>query len=207
MKNIVIGIIAREEEINNIKVQVITNNNLKYIANKCNYVGILNYDKSHVNPEILDMFDGIIFQGGTDIYPYHFQILDYAIKKHIPVLGICMGNQIIGLYSTTKNEEDLIKIDNHNNNEYHPITIKKDSILYKIFNKDVINVNTRHNYALEKVDKPFKITALSKDNQIEAVEYIDEDNFILGLQFHPEDMDNTEIIYNYFIKEVLKRKK
>ena len=73
--------------------------------------------------------------------------------------------------------------------------------------KDVINVNTRHNYALEKVDKPFKIAALSKDNQIEAVEYIDEDNFILGLQFHPEDMDNTEIIYNYFIKEVLKRKK
>ncbi len=207
MRNIVIGIVAREEEINNKKVQVITNNNLKYLSNKCNYIGILSYDKKYINSEILDICDGIIFQGGNDIYPYHYQILDYAIKKHIPVLGICMGNQIIGLYSTTKNEDNLIKIDNHNNNSYHPITLNKNSILYKIFNKDTIKVNTRHNYALKKVSKPFIVAAVSKDNYIEAVEYINDDNFILGLQFHPEDMDNTENIYNYFLKEVLKRKK
>lgn len=206
MKNIIIGIVAREEEINNTKIQVITNNNLKYLVNKCDYIGILNYDKDYIHSEILDICDGIIFQGGTDIYPYHYQILDYAIKKHIPVLGICMGHQIIGLYSTAKNEEDLIKVNNHNDN-YHPITINKDSILYKILNTDTFPVNSRHNFVLKEVNSPFKVSALSKENYIEAIEYIDDDNFILGLQFHPEDMDNTENIYNYFIKEVLKRKK
>ena len=99
MKNITIGIIAREEKINNTSFEAITKNNLKYIHNKCNYIGILNYNNSYINTEILDLCDGIIFQGGSTIYPYHFQILDYAIKKHIPVLGICMGHQIIGLYS------------------------------------------------------------------------------------------------------------
>lgn len=87
--------------------------NLKYIHNKCNYIGILNYNNSYINTEILDLCDGIIFQGGSTIYPYHFQILEYAIKKHIPVLGICMGHQIIGLYSiNSTTEKDLIKINN-----------------------------------------------------------------------------------------------
>lgn len=208
MRNIIIGIIAREEEVNNKKIQVITNNNLKYLTNKCNYIGILNYDNSFIDPEVLEICDGIIFQGGKDIYPYHYQILEYAIKTHKPVLGICMGHQIIGLYSTTKNENNLIKVDNHNDKDkYHPININKNSILYKILNKDTFLVNTRHNYKLKEVKEPFKVAAVSQDNLIEAIEYIDDNNFILGLQFHPEDMDSTENIYNYFIKEVLKRKK
>ena len=61
--------------------------------------------------------------------------------------------------------------------------------------------------ALKKVNKPFIISALSKDNIIEAIEYIDDNHFVLGVQFHPEDLDNTESLYNYFLKEILKRKK
>ena len=53
----------------------------------------------------------------------------------------------------------------------------------------------------------FKVTAVSNDNIIEAIEYIDDNNFILGVQFHPEDLNNTEALYNYFIEEIIKRKK
>lgn len=207
MTNITIGIIAREEEINNTKMQIVTKNNLKYLHNKCNYISILNYDNSPIDTEILKICDGIIIQGGSDIYPYHFQILDYCINNNIPVLGICMGHQIIGLYSTNKtNEKDLIKINNHYNKEKtHIIKINKDSILNKIFG-DTLEVNTRHLFALKEISKPFKISAISEDNVIEALEYIDDNHFVLGVQFHPEDMNNTENLYNYFIKEILKRK-
>lgn len=208
MKNITIGIIAREEKTNDITMQIVTKNNLKYLHNKCNYIGILNYDNSLIDTDILNMCDGIIFQGGSDIYPYHFQILEYCIKHNIPVLGICMGHQIIGLYSiNSRSEEDLIKVDNHYNKDIlHDIKIAKNSTLHKIFT-DRIKVNTRHHYALKEVQEPFKITALSEDNVIEALEYVDDNNFIIGVQFHPEDLDNTENLYNYFIKEILKRKK
>lgn len=207
MTNITIGIIAREEEINNTKMQIVTKNNLKHLHNKCNYISILNYDNSPIDTEILKICDGIIIQGGSDIYPYHFQILDYCINNNIPVLGICMGHQIIGLYSTNKtNEKDLIKINNHYNKEKtHIIKINKDSILNKIFG-DTLEVNTRHLFALKEINKPFKISAISEDNVIEALEYIDDNHFALGVQFHPEDMNNTENLYNYFIKEILKRK-
>ena len=207
MSNITIGLIARDDKINDTLVQIITKNNLKYLHNKCNYIGILNYDNSLLNTNILSLCDGIIFQGGSDIYHYHFQILNYAINNNIPVLGICMGHQIIGLYSiNSTTEKDLIKINNHyNKDKKHIINIKEDTIMYKLFGP-TLEVNTRHLYAINKVKKPFIVSAVSQDNIIESIEYIDDNHFLLGVQFHPEDLDNTEALYNYFLKEVYKRK-
>ncbi len=208
MKNIIVGVIARDDIIKDTKVQIITKNNLKYLNNKCEFIGILNYDNGLINTNILSICDGIIFQGGSDIHPYHFQILDYAIKNNIPVLGICMGHQIIGLYSqNTTDEQKLIKVENHNDKQKkHKINILPNTNLYKIFGPELL-VNTRHKEAVKKINKPFKISALSEDNVIEGIEYIDDNHFVLGVQFHPEDLENTENLYNYFLKEILKRKK
>lgn len=208
MRNITIGIIARDEEINNTKMQIITKNNLKYLNNKCNLIGILNHDNDFIDTKILDICDGIIFQGGNDIHPYHFQILEYCLNNNIPVLGICMGHQIIGLYNIGSNsDKDLIKVQNHNDKtKKHNIHTTKNSILNQALG-DTPSTNTRHEYALKEVIEPFKITALSEDNIIEAIEYVDDNHFIIGVQFHPEDLDNTENLYNIFLKEVIKRKK
>ena len=208
MRNITIGIVSKDKIIEGANYQVVSKNNLKHIHNKCNYIGILNYDNSLIDTDVLNNCDGIIFQGGSDIYPYHFQILDYAIKNNIPVLGICMGHQIIGLYSiNSQNEEELIKVDNHNNKDLkHKITTTKDSILNKTLGDNPL-VNSRHEYALKEVKLPFKVTALSEEGIIEGIEYVDNNHFVIGVQFHPEDLENTENFYNFFLKEVLKRKK
>ena len=206
MKNIVIGIVAREEDYDGINFRIIAKNNMKYLLGKCSYIGIINYD-GEVDYNVLSLCDGIIIPGGVKIYPYHFKILNYAINHNIPVLGICMGNQVIGLYSVgSKTEDDLVRVDKHFGNDItHNINIIKDSILYKLFGDKLI-VNSRHNYMVEEVLEPFKVSAYSDDKVIEGIEYIDDNHFIIGVQFHPEDMDNTEKLYNYFLKEVLKRK-
>ena len=118
-----------------------------------------------------------------------------------------MGHQILGLYSNNSNsKDDLIKINNHyNKDKKHIINIKEDTIMYKLFGP-TLEVNTRHLYAINKVKKPFIVSAVSQDNIIESIEYIDDNHFLLGVQFHPEDLDNTEALYNYFLKEVYKRK-
>lgn len=208
MRNITVGIIAKDKYMDNTNYQVISKNNLRHIHNKCNYISIINYDNSLIDTEILDICDAIIFQGGSEIYPYHFQILDYCIKNNIPTLGICMGHQIIGLYSNnSQNEDDLIKIENHNDSKItHKINTTPDSILEKTLGTKTL-VNSRHDFAVKKIKKPFKVTAVAEDGTIEAIEYIDENHFIIGVQFHPEDLKSCENLYNYFIKEVLKRRK
>ena len=208
MRNITIGIIAKDKNIDNQNFQVTSKNNLKYLHNKCNYISILNYDNTLIDTDILNICDGIIFQGGSDIYPYHFQILEYCINNNIPVLGICMGHQIIGLYSiNSQNEDDLIKVNNHNDKELtHKIKTIKDSVLNKTLGDSSL-VNSRHEYAIKEIKEPFKVTALSEEDIIEGIEYIDDNHFVIGVQFHPEDLKNTENLYNYFIKETLKRKK
>lgn len=205
MNNVTIGIITTEQIINNKNYECISKNNIKYLNNKCNYIGIMLYDKyNYIDTNILEKLDGIIFQGGIDIYPYYNQILEYAINHNIPVLGICMGMQLMGLYSVNGIEEDLVKINNHFDTN-HLIKNKENSLLYKLYG-EIMEVNSRHNYTLDNVSFPFVIGSLSEDNVIEEIEYIDDNHFVVGIQFHPEDMDNTSKLYNYFIKECLNRK-
>lgn len=203
----IIGIVARDEKVGDTLVQAITKNNMRYLDDICNYIGIVNYNNNNdINTDILDLCDGFIFQGGSMIYDYHFKILEYALLHNKPVLGICMGNQIIGLYSTNLQDEDLVKVSNHYSlTDYHKIKTTDNSLLRKLFGQE-IDVNSRHLYKLDSVDKPFKVTAYSDDDVIEGIEYIDEEHFIVGVQWHPEDMDNMHGLYNYFVKEVIKRK-
>ena len=202
MDNILIGVVAREEELQGSLYKVISKNNFKYLDGKCSYVGQIAYDNK-IDINVLKLCDGIILTGGNDIYPYHFEIVDYCLKRNIPILGICMGCQILGLYSFGGKDEDLVKIEGHYKTE-HNIKINKDSVLYEILG-DRIKVNSRHNYALPKDRVKYKISAVSEDDVVEAIEDIDDKHFILGIEWHPEDMDNMERLYNYFIKEVLVR--
>ena len=206
MNNIVIGIVANPMDIDNKSYECIVRNNLKYLDNKCSYIGIIQFDKNGIkDSNVLDGCDGIIFQGGNYIYSSFYDILDYAIQKNIPVLGICMGMQLMGLYANKQVEDDLIKVDKHNNSN-HIIRINENSVLGNLYGRELL-VNSRHNYMLDFVNEPFVVSAKSEDGVIEAIEWIDENHFLIGVQFHPEDLDTTEKLYNYFIKECLKRKK
>lgn len=206
MNNLTIGIVSTRQNINDKEYECVSVNNLRYFNNKCNTIGIMMHDNyNSFDNNVIKCCDGIVFQGGTDIFLYHYKILEYAINNNIPVLGICMGHQIIGLYSNNKGEESLVKVNNHYN-RMHKININKDSILYYLFGNEIL-VNSRHKFVLEDVSYPFIISAKSDDNYIEAIEYIDDNHFVLGVQFHPEDLDNMDNLYNYFIKECLVRKR
>lgn len=151
-----------------------------------------------INNDALELCHSFLIIGGTNVHKYHFDIIDYAIKNNKKLLGICMGMQAIAMYSNNDYEEKtLYKVDNHyssnikNNKELlmHPIAISKNSILESLLGTN-IEVNSVHNYAVKKVSYPFRIVGKYKEI-IEAIEY----NNIIGVQFHPELMNNTDKLF------------
>ena len=56
--------------------------------------------------ELLDMVDGILICGGTQFFDYQFQAIDHALKHGKPLLGICLGMQLINNYFTVKAEAE-----------------------------------------------------------------------------------------------------
>lgn len=98
-------------------------------------------------------------------------LLDEAIKKDIPVLGICRGMQLILNYFGYP----LVKVENH--------VAKRHKIR---LDGEMIEVNSYHNLAC--VDKngggDLKILAKSEDGVIESVEH--NKYRIKGIMWHPE---------------------
>ena len=56
--------------------------------------------------ELLDMVDAILICGGTQSFDYQFQSIDHAVKHGKPLLGICLGMQMINTYFTVKAESE-----------------------------------------------------------------------------------------------------
>lgn len=167
--------------------------------------------KENINQNI-DLCDGLFLPGGTKFTPYDRYILNYAIEKKIPTLGACLSMQMMSCYeeeiNLIRNESDI----NHNQKDFdnltHKVTIKKDSRLYNILQKEEIVVNSFHNYH-GTTNHIYKTTAVSEDGIIEAIEY-PSTFFNIGVQWHPEVSynfdDNSKKIIDSFIEEANKRK-
>jgi len=73
MDSLIIGIVANQQVIDNKNYEAIVKNNLKFLNNKCSFIGLIMCDlNGHFDTNILEHCNGVIFQGGTNIYPYHY---------------------------------------------------------------------------------------------------------------------------------------
>ncbi|MBP3596667.1 MAG: gamma-glutamyl-gamma-aminobutyrate hydrolase family protein [Clostridia bacterium] len=155
----------------------------------------------------IDLCDGIIFPGGGRIYQYAYEIYDYIYEKDIPCLGTCLGMQTIACAMEKRNSSKILsKIESNIEHKQmdtkfvHFVNIVKDSKLYAILEKDRIQVNSKHTYCINNVNN-VNISAYSEDGIIEAIE-IENKKFILGVQWHPEELldENMERIIKAFIQ-------
>lgn len=160
----------------------------------------------------LSLCDGIFFPGGNKFTPYDRYLLECCIEKNIPVLGICLGMQMMSCYNEEiklEKNETLINHKQENDLEFtHKVRINGNSKLFKIIGKEEILVNSFHNYHVTE-NSIYKTVAYSEDGLIEAIEFPSK-TFNLGVQWHPEISydfdDNSKKIIDYFIKETEKVK-
>lgn len=156
----------------------------------------------------LEVADGILLPGGDISYEYDRYVVAKAIEKNIPLLGICMGMQVMSFYNKQSNLKKIEKENSHFNRKkkyVHHTFVDTKSKLYQILKQEKIEVNSIHHYEVQK-DSQFKIAAISADGVIEAIEY-PQCRFCIGVQFHPElniDTDvNSQKILEAFIEASL----
>lgn len=156
------------------------------------YINNKEKELSQEDKEILDrqidMCDGILMPGGDRIYFYDKYICQRANDKNMPLLGICMGMQVMCNYN---NSNTNIKIEGHKkpDDEYvHSVSIDKNSKLYSIINEDNIKVNSLHGYMVPN-SGDYAICARC-DDIIEGIEKNDK-LFNIGVQWHPERSNDT----------------
>lgn len=182
----------------------------------------LNYEKfvgsipacpvTTLNPASLSECCALLLPGGGDIAPaffgehnngsknidteldiLQFQALDYAIKRGLPVLGICKGMQIINVAFGGTITQNLSTAKVHEyigEDQYHHTTILKDSLLYRLYGGEAM-VNSAHHQGLNRIGKGLiPIQWCSTDNCVEAV--VHETLPILGLQWHPERLSPNQ---------------
>jgi microsomal dipeptidase-like Zn-dependent dipeptidase/gamma-glutamyl-gamma-aminobutyrate hydrolase PuuD len=177
-------------------------------------VVIPSYDDDKALVSLLDTLDGIVLSGGADIDPDYLgeepldcvsvnprrdrqelTLVHLAADRKIPVLGICRGIQILTaalggkLYQDIKTQHDRPCIEHSQTIARglpsHNVQLEKDSLLYSLFGKETLAVNSFHHQAVKEVPKGFRVTAVAPDGIIEGME---STSFlpILGVQWHPE---------------------
>ena len=194
----IIGIITRKSiSDENHSINIIYNDIVKAIENNGAIPFGIALSSNYKN--FIDICDGIIFQGGDEFEKYDLEALRYIYSIDKPVLGICLGMQLMGILF----DGEMIDINNHKKTlDYaHEVRIKRNSKLYNIYKSDIIKVNSRHKSVIKKTT--LKVSAISQEGFIEAIEDPSK-KFFVGVQWHPESMieyDNKQNnLFKYFIK-------
>ncbi len=196
------------------------NNYIKSIIDNGGIPLLIPYVDDKVIMESLELCDGLLLPGGNRVLSTNFEVIDYFYNSGKPILGICLGMQTLAMYSVNKDNNSTkriiknidteldhwpIELNRDNNDELvHDIQIKKDTKLYQIYQKKLLSVNSVHKCTITEVGKEFIVSALSEDGLIEGIEYNGDDKFILGVQFHPEVVEELSIVFSKFINECKK---
>lgn len=149
--------------------------------------------------------DGMLLTGDRDIHPgwygeekfycteasqrakFDLKLAQLALNQEIPILGICLGPQVINVACGGTLNQAISGAPGKRNhyNVCHLTRILPDSKLRHIFQQDELWTNSFHHQAVKYVGTGLRVCARSDDDVVEAVE-LDSDTFILGVQWHPE---------------------
>jgi putative glutamine amidotransferase len=124
------------------------------------------------------------------------RLLRLALRNHLPILGICRGSQLLNvvcggtLYGDVKKEKrsPLIHLDSRHYDTYrHAVTVIPGTPLAKWYGRRRMRVNSYHHQGIRELAPCLRAMAHSDDGLIEAY-YHPAQDFLIGLQFHPERM-------------------
>lgn len=140
------------------------------------------------------------------------QLVRAARKHRKPIMGICRGTQLLNvafggkLLADIHDEnphalrhmgmmpfgEDAGQVRTYFSATHHSVRIEADSWLGRVFEATELKVNSFHHQAVDAncVGVGLQPCAWAADGTIEAIEGVDPDHFVVGVQWHPELLEH-----------------
>ena len=180
----------------------------------------------------VERIDGLLLSGGGDILSLaygeeprpkglhqdavrdamEFAAVKLALKRKLPILGICRGIQSLNVALGGTLVQDIPTQVKDVVQHYatgrdvvlgHTIEISKGSLLAKVLGSTSLAVNSTHHQSVKKLGKGLKVNAKAKDGVIEGVE--NPAQKILAVQCHPEDCAEEypvfQKLFDWLVKE------
>jgi len=162
---------------------------------------------------------GLVLTGGEDVDPRHFgqaphpatgtphagrdaselALARRALDQRIPTLAICRGAQIMNIALGGTLVQDIpsqrggaINHDPHKRTQrVHGVSVDASSRLARVLGATSIVTNSSHHQSIDTVASGLRVVARSEDGVVEGVEASDEDWWMIGVQWHPEELTDT----------------
>ena len=161
---------------------VCSQNGIEEIVAMCSGLIIAGRDRD-INPKFYgeEPLEGLKYPEDPYEDELDFKLIELFEKNNKPILGICSGLQSLNIYHGGCLKQH---IDDHTSKENlvrHNIDIEENSFVHSLYG-DKAEVNSIHHQAINRVAEGFKVTAVSDDGTVEAI----EKGNLIGLQWHPE---------------------
>lgn len=166
---------------------------------------------STANPhELMDRLDGLVLSGGSDIAPerygsspepelgvldpdrdsFEWSLMDIAVRRGVPVFGICRGLQMINVFFGGTLIQDLgpsrhLHDGPHTDTAYrfHEVSIAEGTLGSEVYGTR-LDVTSAHHQAVMELGKDLVAAGHSPDGIVEVLESTRHP--ILGVQWHAE---------------------
>jgi putative glutamine amidotransferase len=160
--------------------------------------------------ETLDALDGIVFSGGADIDParygqdghrettgierfrddYEFALLERALERDLPVLGICRGSQVLNVGLGGDLVQHLPEVSDETHKDApgdfadHEVDVEPGTRVGGLLGSRA-PVKSHHHQGFGRLGSGLVVAARADDGTVEAVED-PERRFAVGVLWHPE---------------------
>jgi len=163
---------------------------------------------------------GLLLTGGEDLDPRHYgetahpangaphagrdscelALAKAAFERRAPTLAICRGMQVLNVALGGTLLQDISSqhasdidhnVSTRRAERVHAVEIEPDSELARVVGATRITANSSHHQSVGRAANELRVTARSDDGIIEAVEPRESGWWMLGVQWHPEELTGT----------------
>ena len=193
---------------------------------------VLSYSRE--NEDEIDACEGLFLTGGGDVHPkfygradamtsvddsdeqrdeFEFNVIRRALKKKLPVLGVCRGLQSMNVFlgGSLFIDVEQAGFQKHAgetaNERRHIVSIVPQTLIAEALGTLSGEVNSYHHQAADRPGEGLIVSSRSPDGVAESIEWSSKEDkpFLLAVQWHPERMTETTSPFSQKIGEAFLR--